>query len=63
VEVQFQKDTALHSRLFAEIFIYTLQNGVQCKWKAVVIYPNRAAEQDETNAFETLLNSSSVIRV
>jgi predicted transposase/invertase (TIGR01784 family) len=63
-EVQFQKDPELYERLFAETFPYLYRHRPQFSdWRAVVIYPNRAAEQDEWLPYDILLESYKVTRV
>lgn len=63
VEVQFQKDPQLYHRVFAEVFLYLAQNPDTDDWEAVLIYPNRSVEPDESKLFTVLLNSSKVRRV
>ncbi len=41
VEVQFQQDAEIYSRLFTEINLYLRQNKPDNDWLAVVIYPTR----------------------
>lgn len=63
VEVQFQKDSYLYHRFFAEIFLFLDQNKLTNDWHAVVIYPRRSIEPDETWLYRSLLASSQVQRV
>lgn len=63
VEVQFQKDPYLYHRFFAEIFLFLDQNKLTNDWHAVVIYPKRSTEPDETWLYRSLLASSQVQRV
>ena len=44
VEVQFQTDTEIYSRLFSEIHLYLRQNKPENDWLAVVIYPTRSID-------------------
>lgn len=60
VEVQFQKDQLLYHRLFAEIFLYLEQNEATADWYAVVIYPKRSLEPDDSRLYHPLLESSSI---
>lgn len=63
VEVQFQIDQLLYHRLFAELFLYLKQNPATRDWRAVLIYPRRSLEPNETNLYRTLLESPQVQRV
>ena len=63
VEVQFQIDQLLYHRLFAELFLYLKQNPATRDWQAVLIYPRRSLEPNETNLYRTLLESPQVQRV
>jgi predicted transposase/invertase (TIGR01784 family) len=63
-EVQFQKDNQLYERLFAELFLYFYRNRDRyADWQAVVIYPSRKIEQQETRPYGVLLESDHVHRV
>jgi predicted transposase/invertase (TIGR01784 family) len=63
-EVQMQKDSQLYERLFGEAMLYFYRNrGRFSDWQAVVIYPSRATEQDETHPYRALLNSDQVHRI
>ena len=62
-EVQFQKDKFLYHRLFAELFLFLDQNPSTYDWYAVIIYPKRSLEPDETRLYQVLLESSKVQRV
>ena len=63
VEVQFQKDPKLYSRLFSEIFLYLHQSVPTKDWCAVVVYPRRSLEPTEIVPYRTLLASEQVQRV
>ena len=63
VEVQFQKDQLLYHRFFAELFLYLDQNPTTQDWQAVVIYPRRSLEPDESNLHRALLDSPQVQRM
>ncbi|MEW5857203.1 MAG: Rpn family recombination-promoting nuclease/putative transposase [Cyanobacteriota bacterium] len=63
VEVQFQKDPKLYSRLFSEIFLYLHQSALTKDWCAVVVYPRRSLEPTEIVPYRTLLASEQVQRV
>lgn len=60
VEVQFQKDPFLYHRLFAELFLFLNQNPSTQDWYAVIIYPKRSLEPDESRLYQVLLESSQV---
>ncbi len=62
VEIQFQRDNAFYARLFAQILIYLKQFG-GCRWRAVVIYPDRSAEPQSLVGYEELLDTRLVQRV
>ncbi|PSB59915.1 hypothetical protein C7B61_18370, partial [filamentous cyanobacterium CCP1] len=63
-EVQFQKDEQLYERLFGESFLYFYRNRSRFSdWQAVVIYPDRATEQNTTHPYRALLASEQVHRV
>jgi predicted transposase/invertase (TIGR01784 family) len=60
-EVQMQPDPKLYERLCSEIFIYAYRHDHQCRqWQALVIYPNRAIEQDTTNVPPELFESGRI---
>lgn len=63
VEVQFQKDQLLYHRFFAEMFVYLNQNPATRDWQAVVVYPRRSLEPNESNLYRALLESPQVQRV
>ncbi len=62
VEVQFQRDNAFYARLFAQIFLYLKQFGA-CHWRAVVIYPNKSAEQASLIGYEEMLATNLIQRI
>ncbi|MEL7511720.1 MAG: DUF2887 domain-containing protein, partial [Cyanobacteria bacterium J06554_3] len=56
VEVQFQKDSRLYERIFAESSLYFYRNRERfTDWQVVVIYPSRSTEQNELFAHRSLL--------
>lgn len=63
VEVQFQLDPELYSRLFAEVFLYLRQQRPLHPWQAVVIYPTRAIDPGTHPHYQVLLESGQVTRV
>jgi predicted transposase/invertase (TIGR01784 family) len=63
VEVQFQSDEELYSRLFAELFLYIRQYKPPHPWQVVVIYPSRNLEKEQTHQFGELLTLSRVRRI
>ena len=60
VEVQFQLDPELYSRLFAEVFLYLRQHRSAHPWHAVVIYPTRAVDPGTHPHYQALLESGHV---
>jgi predicted transposase/invertase (TIGR01784 family) len=63
-EVQMQKITQLYERLFGESLLYFYRNRSRFRdWQAVVIYPSRSTEQDDTHPYRALLNSDQVHRI
>lgn len=63
VEVQFQLDPDLYSRLFAEVFLYLRAHRPAHPWQAVVIYPTRAVDPGPHPQYHALLESGQVTRV
>jgi predicted transposase/invertase (TIGR01784 family) len=63
VEVQFQPDPNLYSRLFAELFIYLKQYQPRHPWQLVVIYPNRQTERENNLHFQEMLALPNITRI
>ncbi len=63
VEVQFQPDTSLYYRVFAELFLFLRQYQPSHHWQIVVIYPNRSIEREQTLHFGNLLALNQVRRI
>jgi len=63
VEVQFQPDKKLYSRLFAEIFLYLDKTELTNNWQGVVVYPRRSIDVGETERYAELLASGRVTRI
>ena len=63
VEVQFYKENDFYFRFFGEIFLYLAQYKPINPWYAVVIYPTRDIEVEETAQYGILLESERVKRV
>jgi predicted transposase/invertase (TIGR01784 family) len=63
VEVQFQLDPDLYSRLFAEVFLYLRQHRPVQPWQAVVIYPTRSVASGPQAQYQELLDSPRVTQV
>jgi predicted transposase/invertase (TIGR01784 family) len=61
IEIQFQKDPKIYGRLFAEIFLY-LNHDPQQIWRAVLIFPNRNLQPEESfyQPYAALLTSEMV---
>ncbi|MEH1933442.1 MAG: Rpn family recombination-promoting nuclease/putative transposase [Nostoc sp.] len=63
VEVQFQTDTEIYSRLFSEIFLYLRQNKPKNSWRGVVIYPNRSLDTADIKNYSEFFTSGRVSRI
>ncbi|NEO97711.1 MAG: Rpn family recombination-promoting nuclease/putative transposase [Symploca sp. SIO2E9] len=63
VEVQFQPDSSLYYRLFAELFLFLKQYQPPHPWQIVVIYPNSRIEREQTLHFANLLALNQVRRI
>jgi predicted transposase/invertase (TIGR01784 family) len=63
VEVQFQLDPELYSRLFTEVFLYLRHHRPVHPWQAVVIYRTRALDPGGHRHYDLLLQSAQVTRV
>lgn len=63
VEVQFQRDPDLYSRVFAEAFLYLRQQRPGHPWQAVIVYPTRALDPGAHPHYDVLLQSAQVTRV
>jgi predicted transposase/invertase (TIGR01784 family) len=63
VEVQFQPDSNLYYRLFAELFIYLKQYQPRHPWQLVVIYPNRQTERENNLHFQEMLALPNITRI
>jgi predicted transposase/invertase (TIGR01784 family) len=63
VEVQFQEDPQFYARFFSEIFLYLRQYPEPNDWRAVVIFPSRNVEPNDSSHYRALLNSNQVLRI
>jgi predicted transposase/invertase (TIGR01784 family) len=63
IEVQFQPDSELYARLFAEVFLYLRQQRPVHPWHAVVIYPTRVVDPGAHPHYQAFLDSGQVTRV
>jgi predicted transposase/invertase (TIGR01784 family) len=63
VEVQFQADGEIYSRLFAEVCLYLRQNQPQNNWSAVVLYPNRGVDTGDIKHYHEFFTSQRVRRI
>lgn len=63
VEVQFQPDSEIYARLFAEIFLYLRQNKPQNDWRGTVIYPNRSIDIANIEHYHEFFTSQRVRRI
>ncbi len=63
VEVQFQLDSDIYSRLLSEIFLYLRQNKRRNSWRGVVIYPSRSIDIGEKEDFLEFFLSQRISRI
>jgi predicted transposase YdaD len=64
LEAQSQPDDGFYPRGFTSIFLFLYRQGRDDRdWRAVVIYPNRAAEKPPPRAFAELLDLPGVYRI
>jgi predicted transposase/invertase (TIGR01784 family) len=63
VEVQFQPDERIYSRLMAEICLYLRQNQPINDWGAVVLYPNRSTDVGNIKHYREFFISQRVRRI
>lgn len=63
VEVQFQSDTELYSRLLSEIFLYLRQNKPRSTWRGVVIYPTISIDTSDTKNCHEFFTSQRISRI
>ena len=62
-EVQFQEDPLFYARFFSEIFLYLRQYPAPNDWRAVVIFPSRNVEPDDSSPYRALLTCNQVERI
>ncbi|MCF2145397.1 Rpn family recombination-promoting nuclease/putative transposase [Desmonostoc muscorum LEGE 12446] len=63
VEVQFQTDTEIYSRLISEISLYLRQNQPKNSWRGVVIYPNRSLDTADIKNYSEFFASQRITRI
>ncbi|WP_445636880.1 Flagellar assembly protein H [Nostoc sp. DSM 114161] len=63
VEVQFQTDTEIYSRLISEICLYLRQNQPKNSWRGVVIYPNRTLDTADIKNYSEFFASQRISRI
>ena len=63
IETQFQHDPDFHARWFAELFLYLYRRRLRRAWRAVALFPNRAAEGTAEATYEILLAHPWIKRV
>ncbi|NEU72478.1 Rpn family recombination-promoting nuclease/putative transposase [Hassallia byssoidea VB512170] len=63
VEVQFQPDSEIYSRLFAEICLYLRQNKPENDWRAVVVYPTQSTDTGDIKHYREFFSSQRVSRI
>lgn len=60
VEVQFQPDSQLYHRFFAELFLYLAQNPQTADWRGVLMYYDRSIQPAPTPLYQPLMESGKV---
>ena len=60
VEVQFQADETIYSRLIAEICLYLRQNQPRNNWNAVILYPRRSIDIADTKHYREFFTSQRI---
>lgn len=63
VEVQFQPDSEIYSRLVAEVSLYLRQNKPANDWGAVVVYPTRSVDTGDIKHYREFFASQRVRRI
>jgi predicted transposase/invertase (TIGR01784 family) len=63
VEVQFQPDSEIYSRLISEVFLYIRQNQPESTWRGIVIYPSRTLEVGETKDCHEFFSTQRVRQI
>lgn len=63
VEVQFQQDDEIYSRLIAEISLYLRQIKPKNDWIAVVLYPNRSVDTGDIKHYREFFASQRIKRI
>ena len=63
LEVQFQADGEIYSRLIAEICLYLRHNQPLNDWGAVVLYPNRNVDTGDIKHYREFFTSGRVRRI
>jgi predicted transposase/invertase (TIGR01784 family) len=61
VEVQFQPDPEIYSRLFSEVNLYLRQNKPKNDWRGVVVYPSRNIDRADILHYRECFQSQRVI--
>ncbi|BCL34950.1 Rpn family recombination-promoting nuclease/putative transposase [Nostoc sp. MS1] len=63
VEVQFQADDRIYSRLFAEVCLYLRQNEPRNDWGSVILYPSRSIDTGDIKHYREFFVSERVRRI
>ncbi|MBF2065006.1 MAG: Rpn family recombination-promoting nuclease/putative transposase [Calothrix sp. C42_A2020_038] len=63
LEVQFQEDLGIYSRLFTEVNLYLRQNQPENDWLAVVIYPSRSIDTSPITHYRESFACGRVSRI
>ncbi|BAZ32479.1 hypothetical protein NIES4074_49850 [Cylindrospermum sp. NIES-4074] len=63
LEVQFQPDSEIYSRLVTEICLYLRQNKPENDWNAVVLYPTRSIDIGNIKHYREFFSSQRIRRI
>ncbi|GJD20875.1 hypothetical protein RIVM261_058310 [Rivularia sp. IAM M-261] len=63
IEVQFQRDKGIYSRLISEVNLYLRQNKTKNNWYGVVIYPRKSLDVADTKHYSEFFDSGRITRI
>jgi predicted transposase/invertase (TIGR01784 family) len=63
IEVQFQADTDIYSRLFSEVNLYLRQNKPKNSWRGIIIFPTRSLDTGDIDNYSEFFTSKRVRRI
>jgi predicted transposase/invertase (TIGR01784 family) len=63
IEVQFQTDKGIYSRLISEVSLYLRQNNPKNDWYGVVIYPKKSLDVADTKHYREFFDSGRITRI